>query len=71
MFTMRDDYKINGHTEKLTIDVEQEVADVLTAMSAHTKFSKSEIVNTALKRFITSHKDFLPSDWSKLIQKPV
>lgn len=59
---MRDDYKIAGKTIKLELNIEKEVADRLTAMEKHTKLSLSEMANTALKRFISSHKDFLPPE---------
>jgi hypothetical protein len=57
---MRDDYKLKGNTIKIQIEVEESVAEKLAAMEKHAKLSQSELANTALKRFITSHKDFLP-----------
>jgi metal-responsive CopG/Arc/MetJ family transcriptional regulator len=57
---MLDDYKLKGSTEKLTIEIEKDIIETLSKMEKHVKFSKSELVNTALKRFISSHKDFLP-----------
>jgi hypothetical protein len=58
---MRDDYKIHGATAKVQLDVEKSVAEKLQMMEKFTKLSQSEIANTALKRFITQHKDFLPT----------
>jgi hypothetical protein len=58
---MRDDYKIHGATAKVQLDVEKSVAEKLQMMEKFTKLSQSEIANTALKRFITQHKDFLPA----------
>lgn len=58
---MRDDYKIKSSTERLEIEIEKEVRDTLMKMSEHTKLTPSEITNTALKRFISHHKDFLPN----------
>jgi hypothetical protein len=58
---MRDDYKLKGPTARVQVEVEQTVADKLQLMEKFTKFSQSELVNTALKRFIAQHKDFLPS----------
>ena len=58
---MLDDYKLNGRTKKLDVEVEAEVAEILSVMEKHSKFSQSEITNTALKRFISQHKDFLPT----------
>jgi hypothetical protein len=59
---MRDDYKMVGQTAKIEVEVEKEVAEKLAAMEKHSKLTKSELTNTALKRFITAHKDFLPAD---------
>lgn len=57
---MRDDYKIKGKTAPITFEVEAEVAAKLQAMEKHSKITISELANTALKRFISHHKDFLP-----------
>jgi hypothetical protein len=57
---MREDYKIKGATVKVELEVEKEVAEKIAMMEGFTKLSKSELTNTALKRFIVSHKDFLP-----------
>ena len=62
---MRDDYKLQGATEKVEVQVEKQVAEILRAMADHSKFSASELVNTALKRFISQHKDFLPAHYGK------
>jgi len=56
---MREDYKIKEQVVKLEVEVEKTVADILLAMEKFSKFSRSELTNTALKRFISSHKDFL------------
>ncbi len=58
---MLDDYKINGPKSKIDVEIEAEVAKKLDKMTQHTKLSASEIINTALKRFIAGHSDFLPS----------
>ena len=58
---MLDQYKIVGPKKKLEVEVEAEVAETLAQMETHTKISVAEITNTALKRFIAGHKDFLPS----------
>jgi hypothetical protein len=58
---MRDDYKIEGAKKKVEIEIEAHVASLLESMSQHTKLTPSEISNTALKRFIAAHKDFLPA----------
>lgn len=62
---MREDYKLNGPLTKVEVEFEKEVAERLMAMEKFSKFSRSELVNTALKRFISSHKDFLPPSDSK------
>jgi hypothetical protein len=57
---MREDYKMKGSTAKLQLEVEKDVAEKLAAMEKYKGISVSEIANTALKRFITQHTDFLP-----------
>ena len=59
---MRNDYPIQGKTEDLNVKVEVKVAECLKQMATHTKLSESELANTALKRFIATHKDFLPAN---------
>jgi hypothetical protein len=62
---MRDDYKIEGKTVKLEVEVETDVSEKLAEMERHSKFSRSELTNTALKRFIAAHKDFFPQTSKK------
>ena len=62
---MRDDYQLKGKTTKLELEVESAVAETLLAMEKFSKHSRSELTNTALKRFIAAHKDFLPPDFGK------
>jgi formyltetrahydrofolate hydrolase len=57
---MREDYKIKTATAKLEVEVEKEIAERIQAMAQYMKIPASELANTALKRFISSHKDFLP-----------
>jgi hypothetical protein len=57
---MRDDYKMQGSLVKMTIEVEEGVAQTLAEMEKFAKLTQSELTNTALKRFIAHHKDFLP-----------
>jgi hypothetical protein len=59
---MRDDYKLQGATAKVQVDVEKDVAEKLSEMEKYSKLTASEITNTALKRFIAAHKDFLPPE---------
>lgn len=58
---MKDDYKIKTETAALTIKVENKVKQDLEKMAAHSEHTQDELVNTALKRFISAHKDFLPN----------
>lgn len=62
---MLDEYKIKGATKKIEAEIEAKVADQLAKMEQFIKISRSEIMNTALKRFISSHKDFLPRNSDK------
>ncbi len=53
------------------VKLEKEVAESLTIMADHTGISADEIVNTAMKRFIVTHKDYFPEDMtSKKNLKP-
>lgn len=58
--TMKEDYALKGSTVQLTVTLEKEVAETLKTMTEVTKFKESELVNTAVKRFIATHSDFLP-----------
>ena len=60
---MKDDYKLQGSTAKIEAEVEKAVAEQIQVMAKYTKHSASELVNTALKRFISQHKDIFPSDY--------
>lgn len=62
---MRDDYKIQGPTAKLQVEVEKDIAEKLAKMEAYSKLTQAELTNTALKRFISAHKDFLPPESPK------
>ncbi len=62
---MKDDYKIKKETANVSIQVEKEIVEALKAMETYSKHTVSEIANTALKRYISSHKDFLPPDYNK------
>ena len=66
---MKDDYKLKGPVAKIEIEVEKDVAERLILMEAYSKFTQSELANTALKRFISSHKDFLPPAEERLFTK--
>ncbi len=57
---MKEDYPLKGSTVQCTIQLEKEVAETLKQMAEYSKLSESEMVNTAVKRFISTHSDFLP-----------
>jgi hypothetical protein len=57
---MKDDYKLAGPSTKLSTDIEKGIFDTIVAMADYTGISISELTNTALKRFVSGHKDFLP-----------
>lgn len=57
---MKDDYQLKGNTVDVSLKLEAGVEETLKKMSAFSKLSQSEIVNTAIKRFIAVHSDFLP-----------
>jgi hypothetical protein len=47
----------------IQVQVESEVAEFLKVMSQHTKIPEGEIVNTALRRFISAHNDYFPREY--------
>lgn len=47
---------------KIEVEVDTKVAQQLDAMASYTNITKSELVTTALKRFIAGHKDYFPQD---------
>lgn len=57
---MKEDYALKGPTVSITLKLEAEVAETLKKMMEYAKLSDSEIANTAIKRFIAVHSDFLP-----------
>lgn len=57
---MKEDYALKGKTVTTQIQLETEVAEIIKKMSEYSKFSESELVNTAIKRFIAVHSDYLP-----------
>jgi len=58
---MRDDYSLKGKTVEIKVDLESKVGEQLSSMEEFTGISASELVNTAVKRFISQHKDFFPA----------
>lgn len=57
--------KPKGDLVKVQYELEKEIVDCIAAMEAHTKMSATTLVGTALKRYISQHKDYLPEDYSK------
>lgn len=45
---------------RIELELEAKLIEQLQTMESYTKISKSELVTTALKRFISSHKDYFP-----------
>ncbi len=58
---MKSPYHKHGSLDtSVKVTVEKYVADALKAMSEHTKIPEGDIVNTAMRRFISTHADFFP-----------
>ncbi len=57
---MREDYDIQGPKRSVSIEIEKDAADNLDKMAAYKELTVSQLINTAVKRFISQHKDFLP-----------
>jgi hypothetical protein len=62
---MLGEYKLKGQKVKIEAELEAEVAEKLSKMAKNMNLTSSEILNTALKRFIVAHKDFLPGTGTK------
>ena len=54
-----------GPLVRAEYEIEKEVAEVIKAMEKHTKIPAATLVTTALKRFISAHKDYLPDDYGR------
>ena len=50
-------------TAKVELEIEKKLVDQLATMETHTKIPKGELVSTALKRFISAHKDYFPDGY--------
>jgi len=57
---MKDDYQIKAETTNLSVLIEKDVVETLKKMATYKKLTEAEIANTAIKRFIATHSDFLP-----------
>jgi hypothetical protein len=60
---MRENYKINAPVGTITLKLETDVIETLEVMEKHVELPMNELVNTAVKRFISSHNDFLPTEF--------
>jgi metal-responsive CopG/Arc/MetJ family transcriptional regulator len=60
MKTSKGEVKASVQLAKVELELEKDLLEQLLTMEKFTKISKSEIVTTALKRFISSHKDYFP-----------
>ncbi len=54
-----------GQIVNASFELEKDVVDCITEMEKFTKIPLSTLVSTALKRFISAHKDYLPEDYGK------
>ena len=59
----KDESKQSAPTVKVELEIEKAIAEQLNAMEAFTKIPKTDLVSTALKRFISQHKDYFPEDY--------
>ena len=58
---MKSPYHKHGNLDTtVQVTVERYVADALKTMSLHMKISEGDIVNTAMRRFMSTHSDFFP-----------
>ncbi len=56
---MKSQKQNQGDLKELTVKIEQKVAEDLELMSRNTGMSPSDIIVIALKRFRSSHLDYL------------
>lgn len=45
------------------IEIDRKLIEIIRTMEKYTKRDASVLIETALKRFISSHKDYLPEDY--------
>jgi predicted transcriptional regulator len=57
---MKEDFPLKGEAVEVKFKIEKDLAEKLKKMSEFSKYSESEIANTAIKRFVATHSDFLP-----------
>lgn len=54
--------KSNVTMVRVDLEIEKPVVEQLQQMTEYTKIPKGELVTTALKRFISAHKDYFPGN---------
>lgn len=57
---MKEDFPLKGATVQVSIQLEKEVSETIKKMAEFKKLGESELINTAVKRFIATHSDFMP-----------
>lgn len=60
MKSNKGEAKQKGPCAKIELELEKTLIEQLHIMESHTKISKEDLVTTALKRFISQHKDYFP-----------
>ncbi|MGZ3695512.1 MAG: hypothetical protein ACXWQO_15490 [Bdellovibrionota bacterium] len=58
----REPFKLDS---SIQVPVEAEVAECLKVMSDNMKIPPGELVNTAMRRFISTHSDYFPKGFWK------
>ena len=59
----KGEQKKTASTAKIELELESKLVEQISVMEKYTKISKSELVGTAVKRFISAHKDYFPDDY--------
>lgn len=61
---MRPLKKEESEVKRATFEIEIDAVLInqVALMEKHTKISKTELVETALRRFVSQHKDYLPEE---------
>ena len=57
---MKEDFPLKGPTVEVKVQLEKDVSETLKKMAEYKKLGESEMINTAVKRFIATHSDYLP-----------
>lgn len=59
----KETLKAPAAVASLKLEIDKTLVDQLNVMESHTGISKEELLSTALKRFISAHKDYFPEDY--------